>query len=61
MELNEAIDIVLGANNGERPVTVTEYVKAVNVVLDVMRNEITTGEMVKWCIEHKPSSTANTL
>lgn len=61
MELNEAIDIVLSANGGERSVPVVEFVEATNVVLDVMRSEITTSEAIKWCVEHKPSTTANTL
>lgn len=56
MELYEAIDIVLGANNGERPIAVTEYVKATNVILDAMRDEITTTEMVRWCSGHRPFS-----
>lgn len=49
MDLYKAIEIVLGANNGERPVAVTEYVEAINVVLDAMRSEITMSEAVKWC------------
>ena len=53
MELNEAIEIMLDANNGNRPVPVTEFVEASNTVLDTMRNEITTSEVMKWCIEHK--------
>lgn len=59
MELNEAIDIVLSANGGERPVPVIEFVEATNVVLDAMRSEITTSEAVKWCLEHKPEGENN--
>lgn len=54
MDLYEAIDIVLGANNGERPIAVAVYVKATGVILDAMREEITTTEMVKWCSAHRP-------
>lgn len=53
MELNEAIEIMLDANNGERPVPVIEFVEASNTVLDAMRNEITTSQVMKWCFEHK--------
>lgn len=61
MELNKAIDIMLTAN-GSKPygnrelVTVTEFVEAINVVLDAMRSEITTSEAMKWCLEHRPPS-----
>lgn len=61
MELYEAIDIVLSANGGKRPVAVTEFVEATNVVLDAMQNEITTSEVVKWCIEHKPKPRLNCI
>lgn len=54
MELDKAIEIVLAANGGERPIPVTEFVEATNVVLDAMRNEITTSEAVKWCLKHRP-------
>lgn len=59
MELNKAIEVVLDANGGNRPVSVTEFVEATNVVLDAMRSEITTSEAVKWCIEHKPQGETN--
>lgn len=61
MELIEAIDIVLSANGGKRPVLISEFVEATNVVLDAMRGEITTSEVIKWCVEHEPSSTTNTI
>lgn len=59
MNLYEAIEIVLSVNNGERPVAVTEFVEAINVVLDAMRSEITASEAIKWCLEHKPEGENN--
>lgn len=59
MSLDKAIDIVLSANGGERPVAVTEFVEATNVVLDAMRSEITTSEAIKWCLKHRPSGENN--
>lgn len=56
MELNEAIEIMLDANNGNRPVPVMEFVEATDVVLDAMRNEITTSDAIRWCIAHRPTS-----
>ena len=56
MELEKAIEILLDANNGNRPVPVTKFVEASNIVLDVMRNEITTSQIMKWCIDHRPTS-----
>lgn len=56
MELNEAIEILLDANNGNRPVPVAEFVEATDVVLDAMRNEITTSDAIKWCIANRPES-----
>lgn len=61
MELNEAIEIILIANGGGGAVPATEFIEATNVVLDAMRNEITMSEAVKWCKEHMPPSTTNTL
>lgn len=59
MELNKAIEIVLSANGGERPVAVTEFVEATDIVLNAMRSEITTSEAIKWCFEHRPSGENN--
>lgn len=59
MDLYEAIDIVLSASGGNRPVPVTEFVEATNVVLDAIRKEITTSEAIKWCIEHTPQGDTN--
>lgn len=59
MELSKAIEIVLDASGGNRPVPITEFVEATNVVLDAMRKEITTSEAVKWCLEYKPKGENN--
>lgn len=56
MELNEAIEIMLDANNGKRPVPVMEFVEATDVVLDAMRKEITMSEAVTWCMANRPES-----
>lgn len=61
MELNEAIEVIISANGGGRPVPVVEFVEASNVILDSMRSEITTAEIIKWCREHMPPSTTNTI
>lgn len=55
MELNKAIEIMLSANNGDSIIGITEFVEATDVVLDAMRNEITTSEMIKWCYRHRKS------
>lgn len=64
MELNEAVDIMLTANGSSldshrESVTVMEFVEAINVVLDAMRNEITTSDAMKWCLDHRPPSVEN--
>lgn len=59
MELSKAIEIVLDANGGNRPITVTEFVEATDVVLEAMRSEITMSEVVKWCMEYKPKGETN--
>lgn len=59
MELSKAIEIVLDASGGNRPVPVTEFVEAINVVLDTMRSEITTSEAIKWCLEYRPKGETN--
>ena len=59
MDLYKAIEIVLDANGGNRPVSVTEFVEAINVVLDAMRKEITASEAIKCCIEHTPQGETN--
>lgn len=59
MELNEAIEIMLDANNGKRPVPVIEFVEATDVVLDAMRKEITMSEAVTWCMANRPKGEEN--
>lgn len=59
MDLYKAIEIVLSFNSGKRPIEVKEFVKAINIVLDAMRSEITKEELIKWCLEHKSSGENN--
>lgn len=62
MELNEAIEIMLSAtgHNGKYDsVSVIDFTKAINVVLDAMRDEITTSDALKWCINHRPKGEEN--
>lgn len=62
MELNEAIEIMLsatGCNGKYVSVTVTDFTKAINVILNAMRDEITTSDALKWCLEHRPKGEEN--